>query len=160
MTSSSTILLERKQLLGPESLIMDLTGRLDQILKMRPCQKVPQADEFAVRLVLDVDDSPSVLTASNALASYYDVFLGSDNGKGNQIFDRGVHGSFFVVVFFVVIGEHAQVVEGEFFPDALFEGRSFFQGERVGFGYDRDDVDNIGEFLEDYNIDWFEAAIC
>lgn len=67
---------------------MDLRGGLDEILQVRPVdnvrvsqwsehgkkvsykprQEVTQIDELAVLLVLNVDDAPSVLTASHGLA--------------------------------------------------------------------------------------------
>lgn len=50
-------------------------------------------------------------------------------------------------------------MEGEFFFDPLFEGVAFFEGERVGFSDYGDDVDDVGEFLEDDDVDWFEAVV-
>ena len=47
---------------------MDLGRGLDQILEMSTGEEVSQVDEFAVVLVLDIDDSPSVLTATDLLA--------------------------------------------------------------------------------------------
>lgn len=48
-------------------------------------QKVPQINEFAVVLVLDVDDTPAVLTAANLLAVDDNVLLAPDNSKGNDV---------------------------------------------------------------------------
>jgi hypothetical protein len=60
----------------------------------------------------------------------------------------------------VVVGEHAEVVEGEFFLDALFEGGALFEGEGVGFGNYGDDVDDVGELFEDDNVNWFQTGVC
>ena len=46
-------LLEGKQLLGAERLVVDLCGRLDQILEVGSQKEVSEVDEFAVVLVLD-----------------------------------------------------------------------------------------------------------
>lgn len=46
-------LLEREQLLGAEGLVVDLRGRLDQVLQMGAREEVAKVDEFAVVLVLD-----------------------------------------------------------------------------------------------------------
>ena len=46
-------LLEGKQLLGAERLVMDLCGRLDQVLQVGAGEEVAEVDEFAVVLVLD-----------------------------------------------------------------------------------------------------------
>jgi hypothetical protein len=47
-------------------------------------EEVAQVDEFAVLLILDVDDAPAVLTTANLLAVDNDVLLGADNSEGNQ----------------------------------------------------------------------------
>ena len=46
-------LLEGKQLLGAERLVVDLCGRLDQVLQVGAGEEVAEVDEFAVVLVLD-----------------------------------------------------------------------------------------------------------
>jgi len=46
-------LLEGKQLLGAERLVVDLCGRLDQVLQVGTGEEVAEVDEFAVVLVLD-----------------------------------------------------------------------------------------------------------
>lgn len=47
------VLLEGKQLLGAEGLVVDQRGRLDQILQVGACQEVAQVNELAVVLILD-----------------------------------------------------------------------------------------------------------
>jgi len=69
MSSSCAALLKCQKLLGTERLVVDLRCRLDQVLEMGAGQEVSEVDEFAVVLVLDVDDSPSVLTATDLLAT-------------------------------------------------------------------------------------------
>ena len=132
---------------------MDLGSRLDQVLQVGARQEVPQVDEFAMVLILDIDDAPSVLTAADRAPSHDDVLLRADDGKGDEVFHLGVGGTFVLVVLVVVVGEHTEVVKGEFFLDARFEGLALFEGEGVGFGDDGDDVDDIGELLEDDDID-------
>jgi len=46
-------LLKGKQLLGAERLVVDLCGRLDQVLQVGAGEEVTKVDEFAVVLVLD-----------------------------------------------------------------------------------------------------------
>jgi hypothetical protein len=46
-------LLEGKQLLGAERLVVDLCRRLDQVLQVGAGEEVTEVDEFAVVLVLD-----------------------------------------------------------------------------------------------------------
>ena len=84
-TTVSTALLEGKQLLGTEGLVVDLRCSLDKILEVGSEEEVSQVDEFAVSLVLDVDDTPSVLTAANLLTVDDDRLLGSDNGERNKV---------------------------------------------------------------------------
>lgn len=84
-TSSCTALLKCKQLLGTESLVVDLGRCFNQILEVGTGKEISEVDEFAVVLILDVDDSPSVLTSTNLLASNNDRLLRSDNGEGNDV---------------------------------------------------------------------------
>lgn len=77
-------LLQRKQLLGAECLVVDLGGGLDKVLEVGSEQKVSQIDEFAVVLILNVDDAPAVLTTADLLAVDNDVLLRANNRKRNQ----------------------------------------------------------------------------
>lgn len=52
-----TALLERKQLLSTERFVVDLCGRLDQVLQVGAGKEVAEVYEFAVVLVLDYDAS-------------------------------------------------------------------------------------------------------
>lgn len=47
-------------------------------------EEVAQIDKFAVVLVLNVNDAPSVLTAAHLLAVDNDRLLRSNNSKGNK----------------------------------------------------------------------------
>ncbi len=67
--SCCAALLQCKQLLGAEGLIVDLRGGFDQVLKVGSSKEVSEVDELAVVFILDVDDPPPVLAAANLLAS-------------------------------------------------------------------------------------------
>ena len=69
MSSCCAALLECQKLLGAECLVVDLGRRLDQVLEMGTGEEVPKVDEFAVVLILNVDNSPSVLATTHLLAS-------------------------------------------------------------------------------------------
>lgn len=62
VAANSRALLEGKQLLGAEGLVVDLGGCLDEVLKVGACEEVAEVDELAVVLVLDWDER-SVLIA-------------------------------------------------------------------------------------------------
>lgn len=68
---------------------MDLGGGLDKILEVGSEEEVAQVDEFAVSLILDVDDTPSVLSAANLLAVDNDRLLGSDDSEGDEALSLG-----------------------------------------------------------------------
>lgn len=53
LAAGSAALLESQQLLGAEGLVVDLRGRLDQVLQVGAGEEVAEVDEFAVVLVLD-----------------------------------------------------------------------------------------------------------
>ena len=64
---------------------MDLRCGLNQILEMGAGEEVSEVDEFAVSLVLNVDDTPSVLAAADLLASNDDRLLGTNNREWDDI---------------------------------------------------------------------------
>lgn len=69
-----------------------------------------------------------------------------------------VNSALLVVEFIVVVGVHLQVVECKLLLDSFFECLSLFQGQGVGLGNDRDDVDNVRELLKDNNINGFQTG--
>lgn len=86
VTNSAT-LLEGKQLLGSEALVMDLAGRLDQVLQMSASEEVAQVDELAMCLVFAVDDTPSVLSTANSLTVHVDGLFAAYDGEGDEGLD-------------------------------------------------------------------------
>lgn len=78
-------LLEGQQLLGTERLVMDLRGRLNKILEMSAEEEVPEVNELAVVLILNVDDAPPVLATTDLLAIDNNRLLGSNDGEWDQI---------------------------------------------------------------------------
>lgn len=81
-------LLEGEQLLSTEGLVVDLGRRLDEVLEVGAEQEVPEVDELAVVLVLDVDDAPAVLAAADLLAVDNDGVLGADDCEGDHVLDE------------------------------------------------------------------------
>lgn len=69
-----------------------------------------------------------------------------------------IHSTLLIVKLAIVIGIHLQVVEAEFLLDSLLESLSLIKGKRIGLGNHGNDVDNIGQLLQNDNIDWFEAT--
>lgn len=51
---------------------MDLRCGLNEILEMGSGEEISEVDKFAVVLILDVDNTPSVLTTTDLLASNND----------------------------------------------------------------------------------------
>lgn len=62
-----------------------------------------------------------------------------------------------IVQLTVVVGVHLQVVEGELLLNALLESLALLEGQRIGLRDDGDDIDNVGELLQNHNIDGLEA---
>jgi len=151
--TGSTGLLEGKQLLGTESLVVDLRGGLDEVLKVCAGEEVSQVDELAVVLVLNVDHAPSILTSSNLLAVHDDRLLRTDHREGDDILNLSIERTFLLIQLVIVVRVHLQIVESEFFLDPLLESGALLQSKRVGLRDDRDNIDNIGELLQDDNID-------
>lgn len=120
---------------------------------MGASQEVSEVDKFAVVLVLHIDDAPSVLSAADLLAIDNDRLLATDNSKGDDVLDCGVGGTLLVIELIVVVGIHADAMESELLLYSLLEGAALLEGEGVSLSDDGDDVDDIGELLEDDNID-------
>lgn len=78
------VLLEGEKLLSAEGLVVDLRCGLDEILEMGAEKEVAEVDEFAMVLVLDVDDAPAVLATPNLLAVDDDGLLRSNDGEGDE----------------------------------------------------------------------------
>lgn len=87
---SVAVLLQCHQLLRAEGLVVDLGRRLDEVLQVCPCEEIAEEDKFAVVLVLDVDDAPAILTASDLAAGDDDGLLGSDDRKGDNVLEYGL----------------------------------------------------------------------
>lgn len=71
--------------------------------------------------------------------------------------DLDIDGSLFIVEFIVIVGIHFQVVESKFLFDSLLERLAFLKGERIGFGDDGNDIDNVGQLFQDHDVDRFET---
>jgi len=64
---------------------VDLAGSLDQVLQMGAGQEVSQVNEFAVVLIFNVNDAPTVLAAANLLTVDDNVLLATDNSERNDV---------------------------------------------------------------------------
>jgi hypothetical protein len=173
-TSGGAALLQGHELFGAESLVVDLAGGFNEVLKVGAGQEVAKVHEFAVVLVFNVDHTPAVLAAAHLFSVDNNVLLASDDGEGDNIlalirtvavivvgsrtyFDLDVQPALLVIQLIIVIGVHLQVVESEFLLDSLLECLSLFQGQGVGLGNNGDNVHNVGKLLEDDNIDGLKA---
>ena len=123
-------------------------------------EEVSEIDEFAVVLILNVDDSPSVLAAADLLASNDDRLLGPNNCEWDDalyimlanIFvcsryrtnlDLSIQGALLLVELIIVVWVHLQVVESKLLLYALLEGASLLKSQRIRLGNDWDNIDNI-----------------
>ena len=152
-------LLQSHKLFGTESLVVNLAGRFDKILQVGSGEEVTERDELAVVLVLDIDDAPAVLSAAYLPSIDDDILFRANYGKGNQIFDGRVELALLLVVFVVVVWEHAQIMELELLPDALFESNALLERKRIRFGDDWYDIDHVGEFLQNHDVDGLQAGL-
>lgn len=78
-------LLQRQQLLRPERLIVDLSSRFNQILQVRPRQKVAQMHKLAVLLIFHVHHPPAVLPATHRFAVNDHTAFGSNYSERNNV---------------------------------------------------------------------------
>jgi len=151
--TNSAVLLESKKLLGPETFVVHLAGRLNEILQVCSGQEVAEVDELAVVLILDIDDTPTVLTSAYSMAVDGDGLFTANDSEWNDGLNLGVDGSLLRVVLVVLEWVHADVVERKLLLDSVLEGLAFFQSETISFGDDWNYVDNLAELLQHYDID-------
>lgn len=167
----STALLEGQQLLGTEGLVVDLRGGLDKVLEVGSEEEVSQVDEFAMSLILDVDDTPSVLTATDLLTVDDNRLLGSDNSKRNKVLsyvsiyvsiarpssltnlDLAIQSTLLIIKLLIVVGVHLQVVESKLLLNALLELLALFNSEGISLGNHRHNIDDVRQLLQYDNID-------
>lgn len=149
---------ESQQLLGPESFVVNLGRGLDQVLKVGPKEEVPEVDKLAVSLILDVDDTPSVLASANGLALDDHVALRTDNGEWNNTPYTFVEGCLLLIVVFMVNRIEADVVILKVLLDSRLERITFLQGERVGLGNDWHNVDDLAQFFHDNDVNRAELV--
>jgi hypothetical protein len=64
---------------------VDLAGRLDQVLQVRLGEEVAEVNEFAVILILDVDDAPLVLSAADGTPIDVERLVAANDGKGDEV---------------------------------------------------------------------------
>jgi hypothetical protein len=127
-----------------------------------------------VALILHIDDTPAVLTPTDRLAVHDDSLLTSNNGKrndvlisldrdtsirrqGNSYLNAGIYSTFLIVKLIIVVRVHLEVVEGKLLLNSLLERLAFFEGERIGFGDHRHDIDNVGQLLQNDDINRFQT---
>lgn len=155
---------------------MDLRGGLDKVLEVCSEEEVSEIDKFAVSLVLNVDDSPSVLAAADLLTIDDNRLLGTDNCERNKILlrismctirlnssdetnlDLTVQSTLLIIKFLVIIGVHLEVMESKLLLDALLELLTLLNGQSVGLGNDRHHVNHIRQLLQDDNINGLQRV--
>ena len=142
-------LLQCKQLLRPERLVVDLRSRFNQVLQVRPRQKVAQVHKLAVILVLHVHHAPPVLPSANRLAVNDHTALGADHRKRNDVLrndsvhrhcprvptypDRLVQVHLFIVVVVSVERIHPDVVVDQLSPNLSLAQRRLIDDALVAY---------------------------
>lgn len=69
-----------------------------------------------------------------------------------------VHSPLLLVELVVVVRVHLEVVESKFLLDALLERLTLVQSQGVSLSNDGNNVDNIGELLQDDNVDGLKGV--
>lgn len=157
MATGCTALLEGQKLFGTECLVVNLAGSFNEILQVCSRQEVSKGDELAMILILDIDNTPSVLTTSNLSSTNNNVLLTSNDSEWDDVLDGGVQRSLLIVKFIIVVRVHLEVVECELFLYTFLECASLFESKRVGFCDDWNDVYNVSQLLEDDDVNRLQS---
>ena len=151
--------LPRLHLLLSVILVVKLFGRRDQVQHVRPDEERAQLAEIAVVLVLNLGNTPKVLTAlDNAPIRGLNILSGADNGERHGI---GEHAGMLCSSLVVGLNRglvNADALCGDNLPDALLEDKEVILGEGVGFRNDRDEVDTRAKALHDLNVKWLQPV--
>ena len=135
-------------------LVVELLGRRDQVQHMRPDEKRAQLAEIAVVLVLDLGNTPKVLTTfDDAPIGGLDVLSRTNNGERHGV---GEHTSMLcsgLVVIFDGRLVNTDSLGGDNLPNTLLEDEKVVLSEGVGFGDDGDEIDTRAETLHDLNVE-------
>lgn len=70
----------------------------------------------------------------------------------------GIDGPLLIVELVIIVGVHFQVVESKLLLNPLLKRLALFEGQRVSLGNHGDNVDNVGQLLQNNDIDRFEAV--
>jgi len=140
-------LLECKQLLRPERLVVDLSSRLDKVLQVCPCKEVAEVHEFTVVGIFNVNHSPAVLAPANRLARYDHVVFRANNSERNDFTDRLVKLNLFLVIFISVKRIQANVVVHQLFPNLGLEPLPLLQRQAVTLRNNRHNIDDLAQLL-------------
>ena len=124
---------------------------------MSSSEEVPEIDEFTVVFILDVDYTPSILTATDLLAIHNDRLLAADNCEGNDLFDGRIGGALLIIQLIIVVWVHLEVMECKLLLYSLLERTTLLEREGVGLSNDGHDVDDIRQLLENNNVDGLES---
>lgn len=71
--------------------------------------------------------------------------------------DLGVQAALLVIKLVVVVRVHLEVVESELLLDTLLELLTLLESQSIGLGDDGNDVDDIGQLLQDDDVDGLQG---
>jgi hypothetical protein len=71
--------------------------------------------------------------------------------------DLGIQSNFLSVVLVIVVGVHAQIVEGKLLLYPVLESLALLKGQAVALGNDGDDIDDIAQLLQNDNVNGLEG---
>lgn len=71
--------------------------------------------------------------------------------------DLSIESNFLSIVLVIVVGIHAQVVEGKLLLYPVLESLALLEGQAVALGNDGDDIDDIAQLLQDDNVNGLEG---
>lgn len=109
--------------------------------------------------IVNLDDTPRVLSGADTAATDLDDFFGADYGERHQAAEFGVFFDGVLVIFFDVVGE---VVDGnavvfDVFHYELLGLGELSGGEGVGFADDGNDIDTGGKTSHEFDVEFAEA---
>lgn len=148
------------ELLGTVVLVEEVVSDLLQISQVAVEQGTANGQEVGVPGVLDLDNTPGVLSGAHFPVINLDKVLGANNSKGHQSTELGVllHG--ILVILLNIVGE---VVDGDAVVFDVLHNQflglgQFCGGEGVGLADDGNNVDTGGQALHQFDIEFAETV--
>lgn len=148
------------ELLCTVVLVKEIVSDLLEIGQVAVKKGATNSKEIRVTRVLDLDNTPWVLTGADLAVLDLDKVLGANNGERHQTTEFGVLLDSILIILLDIVGEvvNRNAVVLNILHDQLLRLGQFGGCEGVGLADDGDDVNTGGEALHQFDVELAKAV--